>query len=156
MQCLELHPIWTSLYPFPFPVCAQCHLTDVLPMSVPYILAVFPHRPHPLSHHQCVASSSTVGLVLVPPICAVMRAGSLKTLGIGPLNKPDQVVQVLGELPHCTHLSKLQLEFALFLSEEVRHVTFVYSASTVYILLLYTCTRSEVGSLCLSPQQGQL
>ena len=63
---------------------------------------------------------------LVPPICAVMMAGSLKTLGIGrlfQLIKPDQVVQVLGELPHCTHLSELTLE--LFLASEVRHVTFV-------------------------------
>ena len=58
-----------------------------------------------------------------------MRAGSLKTLGIGELSKPDQVVQVLEELPHCTHLSELELD--LFLSDKVRHVTFVCSASTV-------------------------
>ena len=89
-----------------------------------------------LSHHECVASSSTVDPALVAPICAVMRAGSLKTLGIGPHFPPDQVVQVLEELPHCTHLSKLELRF--FPSDEVRHVTFVYSASTVYKLLLYT------------------
>ena len=40
---------WKSLpfgHPFPFPVCVQCHLKDVLPMSVPCMLAVFPHRPH--------------------------------------------------------------------------------------------------------------
>ena len=82
-----------------------------------------------MSHHQCVASSSTVDPALVPPICAVMRAGSLKTLGIGNLSEPDQVVQVLKELPHCTHLIELELD--LFLSHEVRHVTFVCSASTV-------------------------
>ena len=35
-----------SGHPFPFPVCVQCHLKDVLPMSVPCMLAVFPHRPH--------------------------------------------------------------------------------------------------------------
>ena len=66
---------------------------------------------------------------LVPPICAVMRAGSLKTLGIHGLSKPDQVVQVLEELPHCAHLSELELDLSW--SDEVRHVTFVCSASTV-------------------------
>ena len=71
-----------------------------------------------LSHHQCVASSTVDPAALVTPICAVMRAGSLKTFGIGPLNKSDQVVQVLKELPHCTHLSELELS----LSDEVRHV----------------------------------
>ena len=60
-----------------------------------------------------------------------MRAGSLKTLGIGELSEPDQVVQVLEELPHCTHLSELELELDLSRSDEVRHVTFVCSASTV-------------------------
>ena len=58
---------------------------------------------------------------MVPPICAVMRAGSLKTLDIGELSKPDQVVQVLEELPHCTHLSELKLDLSW--SDEVRHVT---------------------------------
>ena len=55
-----------------------------------------------------------------------MRAGSLKTLGIGRLSEPDQVVQVLEELPHCTHLSELKLD--LWLNDEVRHVTFVCKA----------------------------
>ena len=87
---------------------------------------------------------------LVPPICAVMRAGSLKTLGIGRLSEPDQVGQMLEELPHCTHLRELG---DLSRSDEVRHVTIVCSA--VYKLLLYICTRSEVGRLCMSPQQGQ-
>ena len=68
---------------------------------------------------------------LVLPICAVMRAGSIKILGIGRLSEPEQVVQVLKELPYCTHLSKLALELDLPLSDEVRHVTFVCSASTV-------------------------
>ena len=91
-----------------------------------------------------------------------MRAGSLKTLGIDRFAKPDQAVQVLEELPHCTHLSELELDLSwvsrltlqlsdlldsdmsdsdlldlLWLSQsdkvsdEVRHVTFVCSASTV-------------------------
>ena len=50
MQCLEYHPIWTSFH-FPFPVCVQCYLTDLLPLSIPCMLAVFPHRPH---HHLLV------------------------------------------------------------------------------------------------------
>ena len=58
-----------------------------------------------------------------------MRMGSVKTLGIGGLSKPDQLVQVLEELPHCTLLSELEL--GLSLSDEVRHVTFVCNASTV-------------------------
>ena len=62
-----------------------------------------------------------------------MRAGSLKTLGIGEWEKPDQVVQVLKELPHCTHLSELELDldYGVHLLDEVRRVTFVFSASTV-------------------------
>ena len=72
-----------------------------------------------LSHH-CIASFSTatVDPALVPHICAVIRTGSLKTLGIGELFKPDQIVQVLEELPHCTHISELSL--ALSPSDKVR------------------------------------
>ena len=66
---------------------------------------------------------------MVPPICAVMRTGSLKTLCIGGLSKPDQVVQVLEELQHCTHLRELELE--LYLSDKVSHVPFVRNASTI-------------------------
>ena len=73
--------------------------------------------------------TARIDSALVPPICAVMRAGSLKTFGIGGLSEPDQVVQVLEKLPHCTHLSELQLD--LYQSDKVRHVTFVCSASTV-------------------------
>ena len=105
-----------------------------------------------LSHHQCVASSSTVVPNLVPPICAVMRAGSLKTLGIGPLIKPE-VLQVLEELPHCTHLSELELRLSL--SDEVRHVTFVYSASTEYQLILYTPAHIvRLGGSACPPNKG--
>ena len=55
-----------------------------------------------------------------------MRTGSLKTLDIGALSKPDQLVQVLEELPHCTLLSELRLGLWLSLSDEVRHVANVY------------------------------
>ena len=91
-----------------------------------------------MSHHQCAASSSTARIdpALIPPICAVMRAGSLKTLRIDGLSEPDPVMQVMEELPHCTHLSELNLDLNLSLLDllwldEVRHVTFVCSASTV-------------------------
>ena len=66
-----------------------------------------------------------------------MRTGSLKTLGIGGLSEPDQLVQVLKELPHCTRISVLRLwlfqsdEDEEFLSYEVRPVTFVCNVSTV-------------------------
>ena len=90
-----------------------------------------------LSHHQCVASSPTdIHPASVTPICDVMRTRSLKTLGIGGLFKPDQLVQVLEELPHCTHIRELELNFyllelMLFLSDKVRHVPFLCNASTV-------------------------
>ena len=80
----------------------------------------------------CCLILYTDSSALVPPIIAIMREGSLKTLGIGglsELNKPDQIVQVLEELPHCTHLTELDLN--LLLNDEVRHVNFACSASTV-------------------------
>ena len=78
----------------------------------------------------------TVASALVPPICAVMRTGSLKTLCIGGLSEPDHVVQVLEELQHCTDLRELELrlkllEFGLDLPDKVSHVPFVCNASTV-------------------------
>ena len=75
----------------------------------------------------------TVASALVPPICAVMRTGSLKTLCIGDLSDPDQVVQVLEELQHCTDLRELELELKLklSLSDKVNHVPYVCNASTV-------------------------
>ena len=63
-----------------------------------------------------------------------MRTGSLKTLCIAGLSKPDQVVLVMEELQHCTDLRELDLKFLeleLSLSDEVRHVPFVCNASTV-------------------------
>lgn len=42
-----------------------------------------------------------------------MRRGSLKTLCIGELSKPDQVVQVLEELSHCTQLRELELKLKI-------------------------------------------
>ena len=92
-----------------------------------------------LSHHQSDTSSYTgINPALVPPICAVMRAGSLKTLDIGHLSEPDQVVQVLERLPHCTHLS--QLELWLSRSDKVRHVTYnymqcIYSMNSYYTVI---------------------
>ena len=75
------------------------------------------------------ASPSTVDPALVPPICAVLRTGSLKILGIGALSKPDQVLQVLKQVPHSTQIAELefklwfpQLELDLSLSDEVRPV----------------------------------
>ena len=59
-----------------------------------------------------------------------MRTGSLKSLCICGLSKPDQVVQVVEELPLCTHLKELEL--GLYLLDKVRHVPFVRNASTVY------------------------
>ena len=57
-----------------------------------------------------------------------MRRGSLKTLCIGELSKPDQVVQVLEELSHCTQLRELELKLKipqfdldLYQSDEVRY-----------------------------------
>ena len=35
-------------------------------------------------------------------------------------------------------------------------MSLLYAVHQQYKLLLYTCTRSEVGRLCMSPQQGQL
>ena len=35
-------------------------------------------------------------------------------------------------------------------------MSLLYAVHQQYKLLLYTCTRSEVGRLCISPQQGQL
>ena len=43
---------------------------------------------------------------------------------IGELSKPDQVVQVLEELQHCTCLRELELELSLL--DEVRHVPFAH------------------------------
>ena len=57
-----------------------------------------------------------------------MRRGSLKTLCIGELSKPDHVVQVLEELSHCTELRELELKLKilqfdldLYQSDEVRY-----------------------------------
>ena len=35
-------------------------------------------------------------------------------------------------------------------------MSLLYAMHQQYKLLLYICTRSEVGRLCMSPQQGQL
>ena len=35
-------------------------------------------------------------------------------------------------------------------------MSLLYAVHQQYKLLLYTCTCSEVGRLCMSPQQGQL
>ena len=35
-------------------------------------------------------------------------------------------------------------------------MSLLYAVHQQYKLLLYTCTRSEVGRLCMSPQQRQL
>ena len=58
-----------------------------------------------------------------------MRAGSLKTLIIGHFSKPDLVLRVLDELPHCTHLSELVL--VLSESDKVRLVTFACSINSI-------------------------
>ena len=93
-------------------------------------ISVLPLTPTTIqNHHQCGASSSTDDPALVQPICAVMRTGSLKTLCIGELSEPDQVLQVLEELPNCTDLRELEL--GLTVSDEVSHVPFVRNASTV-------------------------
>ena len=63
--------------------------------------------------------------------------------------------QVLKELPHCTQLTELGLELKLPCSDEVRHVT-LYSIHQQYKALLYICTCSKVGRLCMYSQQGQL
>ena len=99
-------------------------------------------------------ASSAVAYVLVPPIYAVMRTGSLKTLCVGELDSP-LAEQVLKELPHCTQLRFLDLELKLSRVDEVRHVT-LYPIHQQYKLLLYICTCSKVGRLCMYPQQGQL
>ena len=72
---------------------------------------------------------SDIDPALVPPICDVMRTGSLKTLRIGRLSKPGLLVQVLEALPHCTHICELWLWLSH--SDEVRRVTFVCNTSTV-------------------------
>ena len=55
------HPNWTSLMLpcYAVPVCVYRHVTDVLPMSIPCMLANLPHRPHYYLlvhwiHHYCV------------------------------------------------------------------------------------------------------
>ena len=69
-------------------------------------------------------ASSTDDPALVPPICAVMRTGSLKTLCVIGLHS-QLAEQVLKELPHCTQLRELELElnFNMFRLDKVRHVT---------------------------------
>ena len=62
-----------------------------------------------------------------------MKAGSLKTLAIGELSEPDQVVQVLEELPHCTHLSELKLN--LFQSDKVRHTHQCYNGCLFHTVM---------------------
>ena len=66
-----------------------------------------------------LTSYAVIDSALVPPICAVMGTGTLNTLGIVRLSKPSQIVQVLEKLPHCTHLSELELW--LYQSQKVRH-----------------------------------
>ena len=60
----------------------------------------------------------------------------LKTLVIGDLYEPGQLLQVLEELPHCTLLTELRLELIEWMSwlsrsDEVGHVNFVCNASTL-------------------------
>ena len=97
-------------------------------------------------------ASSAVVHALVPPICAVMRTGSLKTLCVGGF-PPQLAEQVLKELPHCTQLRELELELDLSWSDKVRHVT-LYPIHQQYKLLLYICTCSKVGRLCMYPNKG--
>ena len=96
-------------------------------------------------------ASSAVDLALVPPICAVMRTGSLKTLCVG--LRFQLAKQVLKELPHCTQLRELELKLYLSGSGKVRHVT-LYPMHQQYKLLLYICTCSKVGRLCMYPNKG--
>ena len=79
---LEYHPIWTS-FPFPFPVCVQCHLTDVLPLSVPCMLVVFPHRPHLLVH--CVHLHGVVLQVSASGVCTHMHGYMVTCIVLRPL-----------------------------------------------------------------------
>ena len=85
-----------------------------------------------------------------------MRAGSLKTLGIGRLFKPDQVVQVLEELPHCTHLSELELALDLSLSDEVgdkccgldMHAVFLEECCVGHANTRHTLTNAAIRDYC--------
>ena len=61
--------------------------------------------------------------------------------------------QVLKELPHCTQLGELELVLDLSMSDEVRHVT-LYPIHQQCKLLLYICTCSKVGRLCMYPNQS--
>ena len=82
-----------------------------------------------------------------------MKTGSLKTLRIGTLSEPDQVVQVLEELQHCIDLRELELRLSW--SDEVRHVPFECNASQQYKLLLYICTRIvRFGGSACPPNKG--
>ena len=61
-------------------------------------------------------------------------------------------MQVLEELRHCTHLSELEL--ALSLSDEVRHMLLLYAIHQQYKLLTVICTCSEVGRLNMYRNKG--
>lgn len=90
-----------------------------------------------LSDHQCIASPSTdVDPALVPPICAVMKTGSLKALCVGGL-RHRLTEQVLEELPHCTQLRELRLK--LERSDKVR-CQFCMQCSINIKIILYMCT----------------
>ena len=93
-------------------------------------------------------ASFAVDPALVPPICAVMRTGSLETLCVG---LPPQVVeQVLKELPHCTQLRELELELELKLDvSKVRHVT-LYSTHQMNSY----CTSAHVVRLGVASSPG--
>ena len=98
-------------------------------------------------------AASAVDSALVPPICAVMRTGSLKTLCVGEL-PPQLAEQVLKEVLHCTQLRELELKLELFRLDKVRHVTLHPIHHYRHLLYIYTC--SKVGRLCMHSQQGQL
>ena len=78
-----------------------------------------------------------------------MRTGSLKTLCIGGLSKPDHVVQVMEELQHCTDLRELELKLLALEAASLHSTQELGLELELFDTVRHACCGLDMSLLCM-------